>query len=62
MFLSRKLVNASYPDIGEKFGGKDHTTVMHNVKKIEETLARDLDLKAHIETLERQLEQLQWPQ
>ena len=59
MYLARKLTNASYPDIGDKFGGKDHTTVMHNVKKIEETLDRDLDLKAHVETLERQLEQLQ---
>ncbi|MBM4251032.1 MAG: chromosomal replication initiator protein DnaA [Deltaproteobacteria bacterium] len=59
MYLSRKLTNASYPDIGEKFGGKDHTTVMHNVKKIEESLDRDLDLKAHIDALERHLEQLQ---
>ncbi len=59
MYLSRKLTNASYPDIGEKFGGKDHTTVMHNVKKIEESLDRDLDLKAHVDTLERHLEQLQ---
>jgi chromosomal replication initiator protein len=59
MYLSRKLTNASYPDIGDKFGGKDHTTVMHNVKKIEESLDRDLDLKAHIDALERHLEQLQ---
>lgn len=59
MFLSRKLTNASYPEIGEKFGGKDHTTVMHNVRKIEDTLDKDLDLKAHVEALERQLEQLQ---
>ncbi|MHA0111663.1 helix-turn-helix domain-containing protein, partial [Klebsiella pneumoniae] len=36
MYLARKLTNSSYPDIGEKFGGKDHTTVMHNVRKIEE--------------------------
>jgi chromosomal replication initiator protein len=59
MFLARKLTNASYPEIGEKFGGKDHTTVMHNVRKIEDTLDKDLDLKAHVEALERQLEQLQ---
>lgn len=59
MFLSRKLTNASYPDIGEKFGGKDHTTVMHNVRKIEDCLGNDLDLKANVESLERQLEQLQ---
>jgi chromosomal replication initiator protein len=59
MYLSRKLTNASYPDIGERFGGKDHTTVMHNVRKIEDCLGHDLDLKAHVESLERQLEQLQ---
>jgi len=59
MFLARKLTNSSYPEIGEKFGGKDHTTVMHNVRKIEDTLDKDLDLKAHVEALERQLEQLQ---
>lgn len=59
MYIARKLTNASYPDIGEKFGGKDHTTVMHNVRKIEESLSKDLDLKAHVEALERQLEQLQ---
>lgn len=59
MYLARKLTAASYPEIGEKFGGKDHTTVMHNVRKITETLDKDLDLKAHVEALERQLEQLQ---
>jgi chromosomal replication initiator protein len=59
MFLARKLTSSSYPEIGEKFGGKDHTTVMHNVRKIEGTLDKDLDLKADVEALERQLEQLQ---
>ena len=59
MYLARKLTNASYPEIGERFGGKDHTTVMHNVKKIEQTLDKDLDLKANLEALERQLEQLE---
>jgi chromosomal replication initiator protein len=59
MYLARKLTNASFPEIGEKFGGKDHTTVMHNVKKIEENVDKDLDLKAHVEALERSLEQLQ---
>ena len=57
MYLARKMTGASFPEIGEKFGGKDHTTVMHNVKKIEESLSKDLDLKAHVESLERQLEQ-----
>lgn len=58
MFLSRKLTNASFPEIGDQFGGKDHSTVMHAVKKIEKDKTLDLDLKAHIETLERQLEQM----
>lgn len=59
MYLSRKLTNSSYPEIGDKFGGKDHTTVMHNVSKIETSLEKDLDLKTHIQSLERHLEQLQ---
>jgi chromosomal replication initiator protein len=58
MYLSRKLTSASTPDIGERFGGKDHTTVLHNVKKIEESLAHDFDLKAHVDALERRLEQM----
>jgi chromosomal replication initiator protein len=59
MYLSRKLVGASFPEIGEKFGGKDHTTVIHNVRKIEESLDKDLDLKAHVESLERQFERIE---
>lgn len=59
MYLSRKLTNSSYPEIGDKFGGKDHTTVMHNVSKIEKNVEKDLDLKTHIQSLERHLEQMQ---
>lgn len=59
MFLSRKMTNSSLPDIGEKFGGKDHTTVLHNVRKIQETIEKDFELKTNIEALERQIEQLQ---
>lgn len=57
MYLSRKMTGASFPEIGDRFGGKDHTTVMHNVNKIKSTVERDLDLKAHVESLERLLEQ-----
>jgi len=57
MFLSRTRTNSSFPEIGSKFGGKDHTTVMHAVKKIDHDIAKDLDLKTHIEALERKLEQ-----
>lgn len=59
MYLCRKLVGASFPEIGEKFGGKDHTTVIHNVRKIEDALDKDLDLKAHVESLERQFERIE---
>jgi len=58
MYLARKMTGASFPDIGERFGGKDHTTVMHNVRKVDEVMQKNLDLKAHVESLERQLEQL----
>ncbi len=58
MYLARKLTTSSFPEIGDKFGGKDHTTVMHNVRKIESCITKDLDLKAHVESLERHLEQL----
>jgi chromosomal replication initiator protein len=58
MYLSRVRTNASFPEIGARFGGKDHTTVMHAVKKIESDRANDLDLKTSIEALERKIEQL----
>jgi chromosomal replication initiator protein len=57
MYLSRVRTSASFPEIGSKFGGKDHTTVMHACKKVEETITKDLDLKTHVEALERKLEQ-----
>lgn len=57
MYLARLRTNSSYPEIGAKFGGKDHTTVMHAVKKIESELSSDLDLKTSVEALERKLEQ-----
>lgn len=53
MYLSKQLTTLSLPDIGRKFGGRDHTTVMHAVKKVEElyatnsTLAEDIDLLRH---------------
>ena len=53
MYLSRKLTNASFPDIGNRFGGKDHTTVLHAVKRIESKLADDNSLKNSIESLEK---------
>lgn len=59
MYLVRKIIGSSFPEIGERFGGKDHTTVMHNVKKIELVLTSDLDLQTTVESLEKQIEQMQ---
>lgn len=53
MYLSKKLTSKSLPEIGRKFGGKDHTTVMHAVKRIEELIASDSEIAKDIELLER---------
>lgn len=53
MFLSRKLTNASFPDIGSQFGGKDHSTVVHAVKKIEKLIPKDPSLQNTLESLEK---------
>ena len=51
MFLCKGLTSYSYPEIGKAFGGKDHTTVLHAVKKIQSMLESDQKLKTHISDL-----------
>ena len=48
MYLCKELTSYSYPEIGKAFGGKDHTTVLHAVKKIQSMLESDQKLKNHI--------------
>ena len=48
MFLCKALTSYSYPEIGKAFGGKDHTTVIHAVKKIDSMLQIDQKLKKQI--------------
>ncbi|NLO22168.1 MAG: chromosomal replication initiator protein DnaA [Syntrophomonadaceae bacterium] len=50
MYLCRKLTDASYPQIGEQFGGRDHTTVMHANDKIEKEIANDQEVLQLINT------------
>jgi chromosomal replication initiator protein len=50
------LTPKSLPDIGRRFGGRDHTTVIHAVKQIERLRASDSELDADIRLLTRQLE------
>ena len=53
MYLSRTLTSASFPEIGEKFGGKDHSTVIHAVRKVEQCVKDNLQLKADIEAIQK---------
>jgi len=55
IYICRELTKASYPEIGEKFGGKDHSTIIHSVKKIEKQLTADADLKATVEDIKKKL-------
>lgn len=56
MWLSKKLTPRSYPEIGRKFGGKDHTTVLYAVRKIEELIAAEPQIAEDAELLQRKLE------
>ncbi len=51
MYLCRRLTEASFPQIGEQFGGRDHTTVMHANEKIERDLENDRELTAVVNEL-----------
>ena len=56
MYLCKQLTPRSLPEIGRKFGGRDHTTVMHAVRKIEELRASDPSIAEDVELLRRMLE------
>ena len=55
MYLAKMLTSKSLPEIGKKFGGRDHTTVMHAARTIEDMSATDKDLAEDIELLRRSL-------
>lgn len=56
MYLSKQLTSRSLPEIGRRFGGRDHTTIMHGVRKIEELLVEDSAMVEDIAVLKRMLE------
>ena len=56
MYLSKKLTQKSYPEIGELFGGKDHTTVLHACKKIESDRRINEELNHELHVLEQNLQ------
>jgi chromosomal replication initiator protein len=53
MYLSKTMTPRSFPEIGRRFGGRDHTTVLHAVRKIEELISGDQKLSHEIELLRR---------
>jgi chromosomal replication initiator protein len=55
IFLSRKLTDFSLVSIGEKFGGKDHATVLHSIKKVEEEMKIKKEFKTTVEKLETRI-------
>jgi chromosomal replication initiator protein len=56
MYIAKRLTSKSLPEIGRKFGGKDHTTVMHAVKRVEELTVEDKDFAEDVELLIRMLQ------
>ncbi len=57
MYLAKTLTLRSLPEIGRRFGGRDHTTVLHAVRKIEGLVGNDVALAEEIELLKRQLQE-----
>jgi chromosomal replication initiator protein len=56
MYLAKQLTPRSLPEIGRRFGGRDHTTVIHAVRQIERLRGLDHDLDNDVRTLMRALE------
>tara|TARA_R110002110_G_scaffold13596_19_gene64830 strand:+ start:1384 stop:2757 length:1374 start_codon:yes stop_codon:yes gene_type:complete len=56
MYLCKQMTSRSLPEIGRRFGGRDHTTVMHGVKRIEELKASDDQIAEDLQLLRRALE------
>jgi chromosomal replication initiator protein len=55
MYLAKALTAHSLPDIGRRFGGRDHTTIIHGVRKIEELMSADAVFASEVEALRREI-------
>ena len=55
MYLCRELTDASYPEIGRQFGGKDHTTIIHACRQVTKAKETNTVLQATLETLKEQI-------
>ncbi len=57
MYLAKSLTARSLPEIGRRFGGRDHTTVLHSVRKVEQLMKDDGELQQEVELLKKMLEE-----
>jgi chromosomal replication initiator protein len=57
MYLAKKLTSRSLPEIGRRFGNRDHSTVLHAVRKVEELMQADEKLAREVTLLSRLIEQ-----
>ena len=57
MWLAKQITTRSLPDIGRRFGGRDHTTVLHAVRKIETLVGNDTATADEVELLKRLLQE-----
>ena len=55
MYLARQLTTSSYPEIGDRFGGKDHSTIIHAIRKVERMMEENYQLRQTVETLRQSL-------
>ena len=55
MYLSREMTDASFPEIGREFGGKDHTTIIHACRQIEKAMEKDSSLRTRVESLKDEI-------
>jgi chromosomal replication initiator protein len=55
MWLAKQITTRSLPDIGRRFGGRDHTTVLHAVRRIEQLKAEDPQIARDVDLLLRKL-------
>jgi chromosomal replication initiator protein len=56
MYLARMHTNLSFPELGREFGGRDHSTIQHGFRKVEEEIGRDADLAYKIRLIEQHLQ------
>ena len=58
VYLTRELTGMSLPQIGEQFGGRDHTTIMHSCRVMENTVKHDIAMKEHVDQIKKRVQNM----